>query len=99
MKKRVSKIAKGSRAKSQVFKGRKEKTSGGIKKSDLVKNKRGKIVSRKASAKGKKAYSAIRGWTQAVQAAKKQLNIRGFVAVGGKSAQGRALYAKAKAIY
>jgi hypothetical protein len=82
-----------------VFKGRKEKTRSGITKSDLVKNKRGKIVSRKAAAHGKKRFAAIRGWLQAVQAARKQLNIRGFVGIGGKTAQGKALYAKAKAIY
>merc|ERR1712133_192350 len=47
MKKSV--IAKGKRAKSSVFRGTKNKTSGGLKKSDLRKNKSGKIVSKKAS--------------------------------------------------
>ena len=47
MKKRVSKVAKGKRAKSSVFRGTKEKTAGGLKKSDLMRNKRGKVVSRK----------------------------------------------------
>ena len=47
MKKRVSKVAKGKTAKSRVFRGTKERTSGGLKKSDLIKNARGKVVSRK----------------------------------------------------
>ena len=46
--KRVSKIAKGRMAKVMVFKGRKEKTVGGMKASDLVKNKNGRVVSKKA---------------------------------------------------
>merc|ERR1712060_128793 len=63
MKKTVSKIAKGSRAKASVFRGGKEKTSGGLKKSDIVKSKSGKLVSKKQSAAGKKAYKNIQGWT------------------------------------
>merc|ERR1712193_574276 len=53
-KKTVSKIAKGSHAKSVVFRGTKAKTTGGLTKSDLVKNKNGKIVSKKSLAHGKK---------------------------------------------
>ena len=37
--------------------------------------------------------------SQAVTKARKELGIKGFCAVNGKSAQGKALYAKAKAIY
>merc|ERR1719262_1251547 len=88
-------IAKGKRAKSAVFKGSKEKTVSGLKKSDLLKNKRGKIVSKKATAAGKKAYANIKGWTAAVAAAKKALGLKGFVAVK----KGTPLYAKAKALY
>merc|ERR1712124_233539 len=40
-KKSVSKIAKGSHAKSVVFRGTKEKTVGGLTKSDLIRNKHG----------------------------------------------------------
>merc|ERR1719183_1117364 len=96
---KVSKIAKGKHARAVVFAGRKEKTKTGLTKAALTKNKNGKIVSRKASANGRKNYSNIKPWTQAVQAAKKQLDITGFVPVGGKSAKGKALYAKAKAIF
>merc|ERR1711979_148167 len=96
--KKVSKIAKGKRARLVVFKGGKEKTVSGLTKAQLTKSKTGKIVSKKSSAAGKKAYKNIQGWTKAVQQAKKALGVNGFCAVGGKSAQGKALYAKAKAI-
>merc|ERR1712050_764283 len=95
MGKAKSVIAKGKRAKSSVFKGSKEKTTSGLKKSDLQKNKRGKIVSKKASAAGKKKFGAIKGWTAAVQKARKQLGVKGFVAIK----KGSPLYNAAKALY
>merc|ERR1719305_129808 len=82
-------IAKGKRGKSSVFRGTKVKTSGGLKKTDLMRNKNGKVVSKKSSAAGKKAYAKIREWTDAVSKARKALSLRGFVAVNGKTAQGR----------
>merc|ERR1712118_446422 len=88
-KKAVSKIAKGRMAKSVVFRGTKAKTT------DLVMNKRGKIVSKKATAHGKKAYANIKGWTAAVQKARKALNVKGFVAVK----KGTPLYNKAKEFF
>merc|ERR1712192_194242 len=71
MKKSV--IAKGKRAKSSVFRGTKAKTSGGLKKSDLTKNRNGKVVSKKASEAGKKNYkkNGLAKFTKAVQAARK----------------------------
>ncbi|CAE7897787.1 unnamed protein product [Symbiodinium sp. KB8] len=95
-KKAVSKIATGKRAKSVVFRGSKEKTSGGLAKSQLMKNKRGKVVSKKMHAKGKTIQKFVQQWLDAVMTARKELGIKGFCAVGGKSAQGKALYAKAK---
>merc|ERR1712194_541143 len=89
--KRVSKVGK----RASVFRGNKEKTPGGLKKSDLIKSKSGKIVSKKASARGKKSYSAIKGWTLAVQKARKQMGVKGFVAVK----KGTPLYNAAKALY
>merc|ERR1719221_2353922 len=94
-----SKIAKGKRGKSSVFRGTKEKTSGGLKKGDLMKNKNGKVVSKKAHAHGKKAFKGIKNWTAAVNKARKALGVKGFCAVGGKSAKGQALYKKAKSFY
>merc|ERR1711862_408092 len=94
-KKVVSKIAKGKRARSVVFHGTKAKTATGLVKSDLVKNKRGKIVSKKSLAAGKKAYANIKGWTAAVQKARKALNVKGFVAIK----KGTPLYNKAKEFF
>merc|ERR550532_2234136 len=99
--KRVTKIAKGKYAKSVVLRGSKEKTSGGLKKEALMKNKRGKVVSKKASSTRAKLYrgSKLEKWVKAVQAARKALGVTGFLALNGGSAQGKALYAKAKAFY
>merc|ERR1719468_51840 len=100
MKKVVSKIAKGKLAKAFGFQGQKEKTSGGLTEAKLLKNKRGKIVSKKASSRGKKNFgsSGIKTWSDATKQARKALGITGFCAVGGNSAQGKALYAKVKSI-
>ena len=94
-----SKVAKGKRAKSSVFRGTKEKTSGGLKKTDLTKNSNGKVVSKKASTAGKKRYGNIKAWIVAVGKARKAMGIKGFCAVGGKSTQGQALYKKAKSFW
>merc|ERR1712127_412054 len=98
--KRVSVIARGKLARSAVLKGRKQKTTSGLTKDKLMKNKNGKIVSKAASAASKKAYanSPLKKWADAVKAARKSLAVSGFVAIGGKSAQGKALYAKAKSL-
>merc|ERR1712062_53521 len=92
---KVSKIAKGKRSKASVFLGSKEKTASGHKKSDLMKSKSGKIVTRKSHAAGKRAYKNIKGWTAAVQKARKELGVKGFVAVK----KGTPLYKAAKAHY
>eukprot|EP00404_Azadinium_spinosum_P055981 CAMPEP_0180773142 /NCGR_PEP_ID=MMETSP1038_2-20121128/43061_1 /TAXON_ID=632150 /ORGANISM="Azadinium spinosum, Strain 3D9" /LENGTH=112 /DNA_ID=CAMNT_0022808081 /DNA_START=71 /DNA_END=409 /DNA_ORIENTATION=+ len=93
--KKVSQIAKGVRARAAVFTGGKAKTYTGLKKTDLMKSKTGKIVTRKSHAAGVKAYKHIKGWTAAVQKARKDLGVKGFVAVK----KGTALYTAAKAIY
>merc|ERR1712226_1719998 len=100
VKNRVSVIAKGHLARSVVFSGRKEKTASGLKKSDLVKNKAGKVVSKKISAQAKKQYAknGLKKWADACQKARKELGLKGFVPVGGKSAKGKALYAKVKSL-
>merc|ERR1712151_1141147 len=96
--KRVSIIAKGKMARAVVFRGSKVKTQSGMTKDSLTKN--GKIVSKKASARAKKNWgnSALKAWFDAVKSARKALNLKGFVAIGGKTAQGKALYAKAKSL-
>ena len=99
---KISKIAKGKRARVSVWNNpKKDKTSGGLRKSDLKKNKAGKIVSRAASdaAKKGKSYKKIMAWNRAVKAARKQLGIKGFCPVRGKTAKGQKLYKLVKSIY
>merc|ERR1711877_96693 len=98
--KRVSIVAKGRGAKARVFSGRKEKTMSGLTKDKLTRNKNGKVVSKKASAHGKKLWvqNGLKAWADAVKKARKELGFTGFVAIGGKSAAGKALYAKAKSL-
>jgi len=98
--KKVSVIASGKYARAAVFKGKKAKTVGGLTKATLIKSKSGKIVSKAASARSKRmfAQSPLKKWSVALQQARKALGITGFCAVGGKSAQGKALHAKVKAI-
>merc|ERR1719481_418227 len=99
--KRVSKIAKGRGAKARVFNGSKVSTVGGLKKSDLIRNKDGKVVSKKSSIRAKKAYqkNGLAKWTKAVQQAKKSLGIKGFQIIGGKTPKGQALLKKARSFY
>merc|ERR1711937_1013147 len=85
-KKAVSKIAKSKNAKAVVFHGTKEKTLSGLTKADLIKKK---------LAADKKAFAHIKGWTTAVQKARKALGVKGFVAIK----KGSALYKKAKELY
>merc|ERR1719362_1735808 len=91
---KVSKIAKGKQRKSQVWKGRKEKTVGGLKKADLTTNKYGKVVSKKQSARAKKNK-----FPQAVLKARKALGIKGFCPIEGKTKNGQTLLAKARSFY
>merc|ERR1712057_114852 len=74
-------------AKRHAFFGKIAKTATGLKKTDLVKNKAGRIVSKKRCALGKKNT-----WIVAVQAARKALKIKGFSVVR----KGTPLYQKAK---
>lgn len=97
MAEKVSKVGK----KRSVFSGKKEKTVGGLHKNDLIMNKSGKIVSKKASvaAKKKAGFKKISKWGAAVKAARKSLGIKGFCAVGGKSTQGQSLLKAVRSIY
>merc|ERR1711860_337314 len=77
-------------AKRHAFVGKIAKTATGLSKSDLVKNKSGKVVSKKMSLKGKKSP-----WIAACNAARKALGIKGFCAIK----KGSDLYNRAKALY
>merc|ERR1719229_875244 len=80
----------------QVFRGTKERTVGGLTKKDLMRNKHGKVVSKKAHARGKKLVSSgIGKWAKAVMKARKELSITGFCAVK----KGTKLYNLARSYY
>ena len=83
-----------------VFSGSRDHTAGGLKKADFKKNKAGKIVSRKASARSanSKGGAVIRKWGAATKQARKQLGIKGFCPVGGKTAKGQALLKAVRSI-
>merc|ERR1712072_772299 len=89
-KKAVSKIAKGRMAKAMVLRGSKAKTVGGLTAKDLTKNKNGKIVSKKLSARGKASP-----WMIACKKARAALKIKGFVPLK----KGTPFYTKAKEFY
>merc|ERR1711964_926227 len=78
-----SKIARGKRAKSSVFRGTKAKTVGGLSKADLMKNKEGRVVSRKRSAAAKKRFTknGLNKWIAAVKKARKDLGAVGEDAI------------------
>ena len=76
-----------------VFEGSRSTTgkgTGGLGKHDLVRNKSGKLVSKKLQKAGKKSP-----WIAACAAAKFILNIRGFAIIK----KGSPLYIKAKEIH
>merc|ERR1719436_738863 len=96
--KRISTVAKGRLARSLVFHEKRVKTVGGLKKDDLMKNKRGKIVSKRSAAQGKRHYRNVENWVECVMEAREALHCKGFVAINGKTLQGKALYVKAKSL-
>merc|ERR1719151_486455 len=87
---KVVKKVSAKLAKRHAFAGKIAKTRTGLSKSDLVKNKSGKVVSKKMSLKGKKSP-----WIAACNAARKALGVKGFCAIK----KGSDLYNKAKALY
>merc|ERR1711918_220194 len=70
------KVISARLAKRHAFFGKLDKTHGGLTKGDFVKNKSGKIVSKKASLRAKKSP-----WLAAVKAARAALKIKGFAAI------------------
>merc|ERR1712072_674894 len=77
---RKPKIPVGSMRK--VWNGTADRTGGGLLKKDLMVNKRGKVVSRKSAAHGKKRFksSGLGKWVAAMQKARAELGLTGFVA-------------------
>merc|ERR1711865_508402 len=80
MKAMKKKVISARLARKHAFAGKIVKTKTGLTKSDLVKNKMGKIVSKKRSAFAKK-NNAFGPWLVAVKKARKALNIKGFCAI------------------
>merc|ERR1712096_178944 len=99
--KRAARKAKRVTRKSQtgsmrkVWNGSAMYTKGGLMKKDLCINKRGKVVSKKQLALGKKAMKGLSGWLKAVMTARKQLGLTGFVACK----KGTEYYKLAKKLY
>lgn len=91
--KKVDNVARGKRALHMVFTGSKKRTATGIKKEDIKKNKRGKLVTVRRSAAGAKAYGNIARWVTACQKARTELGLVGFVAIN----KGSLFYETAKA--
>lgn len=89
------KIASGKHAKARVWKGRFEKTAGGLTKDHLTKSKAGKIVSKKRQLLGHKAYGNLKGWVEAFKKARAQLGVTGFVVLK----TGSPLYLATKELY
>ena len=81
------KVISARTAVRQAFAGKISKTKGGLTASSLIKNKHGRVVSKKQSLKGKK-----NAWILAVSKARKELKIKGFCAVK----KGTEFYKKAK---
>merc|ERR1712093_403321 len=90
MKAMKKKVISAKLAKRHAFFGKIDKTKTGLKKSDLIKNKSGKIVSKKMSQRAKSSP-----WLAAVKQARSALKIKGFCAIK----KGSALYKKAKELY
>merc|ERR1712072_996212 len=90
MKKKASIIARGRLAKVMVLRGSKARTVGGLKASDLTKNKNGRVVSKKRSAFAKKSK-----WIAAVKKARAALKIKGFCAIK----KGTPFYKKAQEFF
>ncbi len=68
----MSKIAKGRSAKSVVFRGAKEKTYTGLQKSDLRKNRLGRIATKKSHLAGYIKYNNIISWNLSFQQAREE---------------------------
>jgi len=86
---KVSPVAKGKKGKVLVWQGKKTKTSGGLKKDDLVKSKKGKIVSKVKSEKGKNNK-----WSKATKQAYQTKGYSGFKVIK----KGNSFYEKTKEV-
>jgi hypothetical protein len=82
-----------------VAAGKLRKTSGGLTKEMLIKNKSNKTVSKQASEAARRRYEAGGGfarWVDFVKSARHDCGITGFCPIGGRTRAGQALYSRAK---
>jgi hypothetical protein len=100
-KKATKKKAMKKGSKRQVFKGSRAMTQGGLTKASLIKNKRGKVVSKAASVVGEKNYKNISAWTKALLEARAALVFTEptFIPCGGQTAEGKRLLVYTRFIY
>lgn len=78
----TAKVSKATKvgSKAMVWRGFKEVTKSGKKKSDLMLNRKGKVVSKSKSAAGKKSsLKNIAKWVESFKEAKTELGLAGFV--------------------
>merc|ERR1712194_569708 len=94
MKAMKKKVISAKLARRHAFAGKINKTKTGLTKSDLVKNKMGKIVSKKASLRAKKMNS-FGPWLAALKKARAELKIKGFSVIK----KGTPLYKRTKELY
>jgi len=66
-----------------VYYGKKKKTSGGLVKKDIIKNKRGRCVSKKRSMLAKKTFKAnhLDLWNKAFMRQREEMGLTGFVPI------------------
>ena len=88
-------IPRGRRRRGSVFNKKKEKVASGLRKAYLRRDKRTRIVSKRASTAGAQVYArnfGLQDWHKAVSKARSELGLTGFVAVRA----GTAFHARAK---
>merc|ERR1711981_386535 len=90
MKAMKKKVISARLARRHAFFGKIDKTKTGLKKSDLIRNNAGRVVSKKASLRAKASP-----WLAAVKKARAELKIKGFFAIK----KGTPLYKRAKELY
>merc|ERR1712151_1136925 len=71
--KRATIVAKGKKARVQVWTGKKAKTVGGLRKEQLIKSRKGKIVPKSRSEKGRTSK-----WSKATKVAYQSKGYSGF---------------------
>ena len=89
-------------SKAEVFHGTARYTKGGLTKKDLKMIDDGygnyRYKSKRQQASGKKKNSFRAKWAKAMKKARKELGLEGFVPVGGKTREGKALLKRIRQI-